>query len=286
MTRIELSVPALEAFERGMRYLREREDSAAIDAFSAALILEPDWPPPWVQLATAFARRKEWAGALGAALHAVDLDPSAADAHIFRLVGLSATAIGEWDRARWAWQQAGLSLREGEGPIEEDLGPAVVRVARSGVIAELWCHRLDPVRGRLSGVPPPATARRHADVVLHGPAPVGHRRREGVAYPLFEELALLEPSSFRTWIADIVAPSRADFDELLVRCTGQEIHVDDWSASPDDGAHRRPWNADRRLGVAACDPRRVEILFQWALARPHRKMSAPHEVRVAKENES
>jgi hypothetical protein len=283
MPRYRTNLWAAEANDRGTRCLRAGNPADAVDAFRDTCLFAPFWPVAWVNLAIAFKHVRDWHGALGAALRAIELEPDAADVRAHRTVGLAATMLGEWERARWAWRECGLSVSPGAGPIVGDFGLAALEVHRPLGAAEVWCRRTDPVRGRIVGVPPPGSGRHHADVVLYDTEQIGRRQRRGVAYPRFEELLLLEPSPYRTWIVDVVAPSRVDLDELRSRCDGADLCIEDWSALPAEDAYAVAWAPERRLGVAARERRELDALTPWQATRPGRGLSEPRLAVVADE---
>ncbi len=267
-------IRAAAANERGALLAELRRDHEAVEAFREACILAPRWPVAWLNLANALWRSREWQRALEAALTSIELEPLLPGA--YRAAGLAATALGEWTCARWAWEACGWQLPAGDGPVVGDLGMAAIRLkADVDESANVWCRRLDPVRGRLLGVPRPEARRRHGDVVLHEPEPVGSHCRRGTAYPLFEEIIIFERSSYRTWAIDAVVPSAVDFDELRSRCLEANRRMEDWTVRGGAAVGTPPpWQTARRFGMAVLDDRELDLLATWASARDDRIIRA------------
>ena len=85
--------------------------------------------------------------------------------------------------------------------------------------------------------------------------------------PVFDELAVLEESTYGTFEVLLRCRDEAERDEIVAKLEAEALGVEDWTSSvrnlcakcslgdPDDGhEHHEPesgWNEERRLGVAA-----------------------------------
>lgn len=154
----------------------------------------------------------------------------------------------------------------------------------------MWCHRIDPARARIESIPTPESGRRYQDLVLHDGEPRGKRRLGEREVSVFDELALLDPSPFKTWCIDVVAPDEKDLEALfrkLAECT--DAALEDWSESLEilckscsEGVpheHVPPsakaWHSARRIGVAARDEGVFRHVVAWAGERAGCHASEP-----------
>lgn len=110
---------------------------------------------------------------------------------------IAATALGDWAQARRLWTACGLRVPEGDGPIDDNYGVAVVRLNPWHHGETLFMQRIDPVRARLLNVPLPESGHRFGDIVLHDGAATGRRKYRDGEVPVFNELARLAPSEFQ-----------------------------------------------------------------------------------------
>jgi hypothetical protein len=250
--------------------IEERRFVEAIAHAEAATRLCPEWADPWWNLTVGYKHALEWEKALAACERAITLNPADAAGPHWN-AGIAATALGLWPRARAAWATMGFELPPGEGPIDMGLGPTPVRVAPGGAPEVVWCDRLDPCRARIQSVPLPASGRRYHDLLLHDGEERGKRRLGARTVPVFDELAVLEASTFRTFEVMVRCATQAELDETLERLHGEDLGVEDWTSSvryicekcslgdPDhehahgDAAGAGGWQEARRLGVAARD---------------------------------
>jgi hypothetical protein len=81
------------------------------------------------------------------------------------------------------------------------IGITPIRVCCDAHPEVVWCHRLDPARAPIESIPTPESGRRYRDLLLHDGEPRGKRRYRDKTLSVFDELAVLEKSSFRTWSA-------------------------------------------------------------------------------------
>lgn len=203
---------------------------------------------------------------------------------------IAATALEDWTQARKLWTACGLRIPEGQGPIDADYGVAVVRLNPWHGGETVFMRRIDPVRARLLNVPLPESGHRFGDIVLHDGASTGRRRYRDGEVPVFNALARLAPSEFRTFAVFARCGSRDDLDALL-DATGPGIgYSEDWTdnvayycmrcsyGAPHDHAEdpgESDWEPDRNLGIAAQSLRSVEKLLEdWSTAAPGRRVDA------------
>ncbi|MFD0634235.1 hypothetical protein ACFQ9X_24475 [Catenulispora yoronensis] len=106
----------------------------------------------------------------------------------------------------------GITLAPGEGEIQDGFGMACVRLDPEGDAEVVWVRRICPTRGRVLSVP--FTDRRFGEIVVHDGAPNGERHVGEHSYPVFDELALWQPSDTPTWRAQLTAPDEADMRAL------------------------------------------------------------------------
>lgn len=270
--------------------LREQGDtSAAVEQYRRAMELDPTWSAPFYNLGLLHKYRGEWRESLEANLRASELAPD--DQASFWNLAIAATALGEWELARQAWRGAGLEVPDGDGPIQLPCGLNPVRLDPQGSGETVWSERLDPARARLSNIP--LTSYCYGDVVLIDGAPVGYRRRDGEDVPVFDCLALLEPSPLSTWCVEVELARRdpesgaevalAELEELAQQ---RGLATEDWSRSirflckacsegrphdrhaAEDGSASDDASKPHRVAIAAHTRREVnDLLDDWQPAR-------------------
>ncbi|WP_344658639.1 tetratricopeptide repeat protein [Catenulispora subtropica] len=139
-------------------------------------------------------------------------------------LGIAATMVRDWATARRAWTRFGITLAPGEGEIRDGFGIACVRLDPDGEAEVVWVQRVCPTRGRVLSVP--FTDRRFGEIVVHDGAPNGERRVGEHAYPVFDELALWQPSETATWRAQVTAPDEADMRALSEAFTDRDLAME------------------------------------------------------------
>jgi hypothetical protein len=286
----EIPREAITASDAGVELADARRYAEALPFYERAAALAPDWYAVHLNLGIACKHTEQWARSLAGCLRAIELDASRAGSGALWNAGIAATALGDWPRARWAWEKLGIKLPEGEGPIDMNIGTTPIRISCNAHPEVVWCHRIDPARARIENIPTPETGRRYHDLLLHDGEPRGKRWYGNQQLSVFEELALLEASPFKTWSVDVVAPTKEDIDDLVgFVAEGSEAAVEDWTASleilckrcsegvPHD--HGRdvepPWSAQRRIGIATCDDAVFVLIRNWARAGAGRRTSVP-----------
>jgi len=224
---------ASRANERGHKLRDKGEKAAAIASYRRAMAIDPAWAAPFYNLGLLHKYESEWQPSLEANLRATELDPE--DQAGWWNLGIAATALGRWDVARRAWRGAGLEIPDGDGPIDFPCGYNPIRLDPDGDGETVWSHRLDPARARLSNIPLADYC--FGDIVLHDGAPTGYRKLNGEDVPVFNCLALLEPSPLSTWCVDITLAEtdaeqvRQTFQALEELASERDLAAENWSTS-------------------------------------------------------
>lgn len=249
---------AKRADERATRLRDAGKKAEAIAAYQRAMAIDPTWSVPFYHLGLLHRHEGQWQAALDATLRATELDPK--DEAAWWSLGIAATALGRWDVARLAWRSAGVKLPPGTGPVDFPCGSHPIRLPAQGEAETVWADRLDPARARLSSIPLGSFC--FGDVVLHDSAPTGYCKLRGEDVPVFDCLALLEPSLLATWRLDITLeePKRrpeapGPFDQLSIIARERGLAAENWTAS----ASRKPPDARRSETPGALEPQRIVI---------------------------
>ena len=276
---------ATRANERGRALSESGDSSAAIDAYRSAIDADPRFASAWFNLALEYKNGHQWTEAMEAGKRAAELRPD--DYPTWWNLGIAATALGEWAVARTAWSHCGITLPEGSGPPEGDLGPCPVRLDPRGNAEIVWAQRLDPARVRLLNVPLPSSGHRWHDIVLHDGVPVGEREWNGHRLPVFDELVRLVPSPAETWEGHVTAPSPRDSDDLEELVMDRGGAAQDWTrsvrhvcASCSEGTlpattNAGEWTPRRHFGFALIGDGLMELLNEWQLQGEGRSFELP-----------
>ncbi|GGM46857.1 hypothetical protein ACFFX1_18900 [Dactylosporangium sucinum] len=164
----------------------------------------------WFDAALAYKFARDWPRAYETGKIAVTHVRRGESEPAFWNLGTAATVLRDWDTARDCWAGYGLPEFPGTGQIDAELGPACVRL--SGVEEVVWAMRLCPTRARVINVPFDPT-RRFGEVVVHDGAPSGERTYGEVTVPVFDEVALFEPSDIAT-LSVLVTAGPGDLEPL------------------------------------------------------------------------
>lgn len=253
--------------------LEERGESArAEENYRRAINWDRRWSVPWYNLGLLYKQQGNWTESLRHNRRAVELDSS--DEAAWWNLGIAATALGEWHEARAAWRACGIDIPEGDGPPNLDFGLVPIRLDPAGCGEVVWCSRIDPARAVIRNVPLPDSDRRCGDVVLHDGARKGTRRLEGVEVPVFDELALLQPSELGTFIVEISGLSASAVEALTTRAVAEGVVAEDWTANItmmcqacSEGSVEHTHDEvteprDRRIGIAASSEAAVRGLVE------------------------
>jgi tetratricopeptide (TPR) repeat protein len=212
---------------------RQGLTAEAISEYSRACGLDPNWSVPFYNLGLVYKYAREWELSLRQNQRATELDVR--DVAARWNLGIAATALGRWDVARSAWRGAGVSLPDGEGPVDYPCGRSPIRLNPEAKGEVVWADRLDPARALIKSIPLPDSGFRFGDVVLNDGAPKGYRKLDGVDVPVFDCLDILQPSSFSTCVAEIslgqglVDSDQSPIDLLVELANERQLAVEDWT---------------------------------------------------------
>lgn len=264
--------------------------------FADALPLAREWcalePARWVPFADRAVAAKhaaEFSECLDASLRAIELAAEHVGSGLHWNLGIAATAVGDWPRARAAWKACGIDVPGTEGPIYWKLGLVPIRIALRECPEVVWCDRVCPARAIIRSVPLPETGRRFGDVLLHDGEPRGKRFLHGRECSVFDELAVLERSPDRTRVIRVTAPGQADVDALGELLAGIVVGFEDWTASLEilckscsegvpherhDAMPDSPWQPSRRIAIASRDCPGDAVLARWERGGAGRSITA------------
>lgn len=248
----------------------------AIAAYQRAMAIDPTWSVPFYNLGLLHKYAAQWQPSLEANLRATELSPT--DKAAWWNLGIAATALGKWDIARDAWQRAGVKVPSGDGPVDLPSGLAPIRLHPKSDGETAWAERLDPARARVVSIPLGSFC--YGDVVLNDGAPQGYRLLGGKEVPVFDCLALLEPSPLSTWSVEIElneaehhrAAAFASLSQLaLARGQCAENWTQDVRALYSDGSaaaskltRSRAKRGPERVAIAARTKHEVhDLLMDW-----------------------
>lgn len=233
---------------------------------------------------------RDWPTSLLHNLQAQQLEAEFDEASAWN-AGIAATALGDWTEARRQWVRCGITIPEGEGPIESNFGLASIRLNPWGKGETVFARRIDPVRALLLNVPLPESGHRLFDIVLHDGASTGERRSGNGTVPVFNALQTLQVSDHRTYAVFVRSSSADALDELLKMELPGIGFVEDWTASmvtlclrcsygvphvseakhEDGAASNDDWRIERNLGIGAQGKASVErLLANWVAGGPDR----------------
>lgn len=212
---------------RGERHLNETGDlERAALAYGRATQLAPAWSVPWYNLGLVRKYQGQWAESLRCNLLAAELDPE--DEAAWWNAGIAATALGDWEAARLAWEAVGIKLPPGEGEIRMRLGLTPIRLNPDGQGEIVWCERIDPARAIIRNVPLPDSGHRYGDLLLHDGAPNGTRVYQGQEVPVFDALQLLQASRYTTYQVRVRVGGAEDVLALAELVEEHGCGIEDW----------------------------------------------------------
>lgn len=254
---------AEEENEKGRILLDEGLLEDAKLHFRRASEAAPEWSVPFYNLGLASKFQKRWSESLAANWSAHRLNPE--DDAAFWNLGIAAGAVGDWEKARVAFEAMGMKLPQGEGPWDLRLGLIPIRINPEHEPEVVWCHRLDPVRAEIASVPFSRSQRRFGDILLTDGAPAGYRQLGEREVPVFNELEVLVPSNYATWEAEIEVADPTVVEDLVAFLSEHGVTAEDWTANVQylckacsegrphdhhDHELRPEWEKTRRLGLA------------------------------------
>lgn len=266
---------------RGERHLNETGDlERAALAYGRATQIAPEWSVPWYNLGLVRKYQRQWAESLRCNLRATELDSE--DEAAWWNAGIAATALGDWEAARLAWEAVGIKLPPGEGEIRMRLGLTPIRLNPDGQGEVVWCERIDPARAIIRNVPLPESGHRYGDLLLHDGAPNGTRVYKGQEVPVFDALQLLQVSLNTTYQVRVRVGDEEDVLALAELAEQHGCGIEDWEtirricaacSRGNPGPHETPDHATEptiaTLAIAARGDRELRALLDaWAAARP------------------
>ena len=181
----------------------------------------------WFDLGLAYKYLSQWHDAAEANERALLLSNAPGDPAWWNL-GIAATALRDWKRARRAWRGYGLEIPGDDGPVSCDYGMAPVRLPHGEVV---WGQRLDPARLIVRNIPLPDSEYRWGDVVLHDGAPNGERIVNGRSYGVFDVLERWSPSEIPTFRVNVNCPRNEDSQSLIDLFDARHFAAEDWTAN-------------------------------------------------------
>ena len=257
--------------------LLDTDRRAAERCYRKAVSLDPELHEAWFDLGLIYKWRRDWVNAFECNLRAAELVGEVAEEPAWWNLGIAATALRRWEVARRAWRAYGVSLPEGSGPIEADLGTCPVRILPEAEAEVVWGRRVDPARVVLASVPFPSSGHRWGDYVLHDGSPNGERILEGRTYAVFDELERWQPSDVPTLEADVDVDDEDDVRALVEAVEAAGFVAEDWTANVQmlcrdcsegtvHGHDRARFDAGRQrvLGLAGSAEEITAIVERWA----------------------
>ncbi|MET7396905.1 hypothetical protein ABZS66_25820 [Dactylosporangium sp. NPDC005572] len=227
----------------------------------------------WFDAALAYKFARDWPRAYETGKVAVTHVRRGREEPAFWNLGTAATVLRDWDTARDCWAGYGLPPFPGTGQIDAELGPTCVRLADVGEV--VWAIRLCPTRARVINVPFDPS-RRFGEVVVHDGAPSGERTAGEMTVPVFDEVALFEPSAIAT-LSVLVTAAPGDLDPLAEsfarRQLGFEIlasRVDlcDCCSRSSIRQERAEYDGEQRLFLGAGEADARALLEAWTAEEP------------------
>lgn len=191
--------------------------------------LAPDWSVPFAFLSRTYRSRMEWKPTFHYCLKAVEHNNF--DENLWETLGIAATALGEWETARYAWNQLGFHFKPSAEALHLDLGLVPVRLNPTTQPEIVAARRIDPVRARIESIPQPSSGRRYKDLILveNKQNPIGNFYLQNKKLPIHNELQLLKSSNWFTYSVLLHTSSQADVDTLANLCLSANLGFDNWS---------------------------------------------------------
>jgi hypothetical protein len=191
--------------------------------------LVPDWSVPFAFLSRTYRSRMEWKPTFHYCLRAVE--HNAFDETLWETLGIAATALGEWETARYAWNQLGFHFKSSAEALHLDLGIVPVRLNPATQPEIVAARRIDPVRASIESIPQPSSGRRYKDLILVENRPIsnGIFCQQNKKLTIHDELQLLKTSNWQTFSVLLHTSSQADVDTLANLCLSANLGFDNWS---------------------------------------------------------
>ena len=200
-------------------------------AFREAIDEDPAFAEASFDLGLVYKQQRDWSRSLQANLRAVELLEDLREEPACWNGGIAATALRDWAKARTLWRSFGISIPEGEGPVEMAAGIAPIRLDPDGNGEVVWATRIDPARARIDNIPTVQSGYRWHDIVLNDGAPAGERTFGDRTYSVFDALELWERSPIETLITDARCETPDDIEALEAVFGMAGWCAEDWKLS-------------------------------------------------------
>lgn len=260
--------------QRGLELSAEGDAAGAEAAYLAAMAADPAWAAPVYNLGLLYKYQARWRESLEYNQRAAHLNEQHEGA--WWNLGIAATALGSWSEARRAWAQCGMKVPPGDGPPDFNFGSTPVRLDPDGDGEVVWAHRIDPARAEILSVPLPESPHNAGAIVLTDGAADGYRKVGQVEYPVFNMLAVLQPSTLRKYIIELASVDSAAVEALERLATKHGGAAEDWGRStnilcakcsrgvPHEHTSAPDHPAHPHCGLAARDDNHAEaIIHDW-----------------------
>ena len=226
--RPELNDAAEQLYRLVVEYDRRGDVYNAVKLCKRLARLAPDWSVPFAFLSRTYRSRTEWRPTLHYCLRAVEHNNF--DENLWETLGIAATALGEWEIARYAWNQLGFHFKPSAEALHLDLGIVPVRLNPATQPEIVAARRIDPVRASIEGIPQPSSGRRYKDLILveNRPNPSSFYQ-QSKKLPIHDELQLLKSSNWQTFSVLLHTSVQADVDTLANLCLSANLGFDNWS---------------------------------------------------------
>ncbi len=194
--------------------------------------MAPDWSVPFAFLSRTYRSRMEWKPTFHYCLRAVE--HNAFDENLWETLGIAATALGEWETARFAWNQLGFHFKPSAEALHLDLGIVPVRLNPTTQPEVVAARLINPVQAIIESIPQPSSGRCYKDLVLveNMPNPqgaTGHLYQESKKLPIHDELQPLKSSNWHTFSVLLYTDASSDVDTLANLCLSASLGFDNWS---------------------------------------------------------
>jgi len=228
-SRPEFTDAAEQLYRLVVEYDRRGDVYNAVKLCKRLVRMAPDWSVPFAFLSRTYRSRMEWKPTLHYCLKAVDHNPF--DEILWETLGIAATALGEWETARYAWNQIGFHFKPSAEALHLDLGIVPVRLNPTTQPEIVAARRIDPVRCVIESIPQPSSERRYKDLILveNRPNPNGYFTLKNKKLDIHDELQLLKSSTWQSFSVLLRTSSTADVDTLANLCLSADLGFDNWS---------------------------------------------------------
>jgi tetratricopeptide (TPR) repeat protein len=206
---------------------KEGKSKEAIEVYLEIIKVAPSWATPYYNLGLMYKYRGDWQNSLIFNEKAVKLDP--VDKPSIWNWGIAATALKDWKTARKAWRKFGIPIPFGDenAELRMKIGATPMRLKENSEV--VWVIRIDPARAIIDNVPTPESKRRYKDIILNDGAPNGMRKYDGKDFPVFDELELVEASTYSTFSAWVSVLRPESLDTLEKALEEKDCGFENWT---------------------------------------------------------